>query len=214
MLRCPWKEQRSDWLWRMGAAAVVRPLLQTRPASLIACIRRDAEKLPISQVSRTFVPESKTQRSSGKTILCKVLLWKCFFTGHFNFYSLLWKILWLILIWPITKRSARYCTSFIRANAKNKQSILRFVALQHAAYLCFSSRPVALNLSWFVALFQRLSILVAPCPSIGFCNITAEVVSEGLYSWPPENPCVAPKGGRVPQLRNPDLDTSSARYFS
>jgi len=35
-------------------------------------------------------------------------------------------------------------------------------------------RAVVLNISWFVAPFQRLSTLVAPCSSIGFCNITAE----------------------------------------
>jgi len=37
---------------------------------------------------------------------------------------------------------------------------------------------VVLNLSWFVASFQRLSTLVAPCSSIGFCNITAELFSK------------------------------------
>jgi len=53
-----------------------------------------------------------------------------------------------------------------------------------------------------VAPFQRLSTLVVPCSSIGFCNITAELFSRGFCSWPPENVLVAPKGGRGPRLRN------------
>jgi len=46
-------------------------------------------------------------------------------------------------------------------------------------------RAVVLNLTWFVAPFQRLPTLVAPCSSIGFCNITAELYSKGLSLWPP-----------------------------
>ena len=46
-------------------------------------------------------------------------------------------------------------------------------------------RAVVLSLSWFVAPFHRLSTLVVPCPSIGFCNITAELFSRGLCSCPP-----------------------------
>jgi len=30
--------------------------------------------------------------------------------------------------------------------------------------------------SWFVAPFQRLAALVASCSSIGFCNITADLI--------------------------------------
>jgi len=69
-------------------------------------------------------------------------------------------------------------------------------------------RPVVLNLSWFVAPFQRLSTLVAPCSSIeiplslaftlGFCNITAELFaktsahgSRRTASWPPREPRAA-----------------------
>ena len=68
--------------------------------------------------------------------------------------------------------------------------------------------PVVLNLSWFLAPFQRLSTLVISCSSIGFCNITAELqylVSKGLCSWPPENCSVAPRGGRGLGLRNRGL---------
>jgi len=41
-------------------------------------------------------------------------------------------------------------------------------------------KPVILNFSWFVALFERLSTLVAPSSSVGFCNITAELFGKGL----------------------------------
>jgi len=50
---------------------------------------------------------------------------------------------------------------------------------------------VVLNLSWFVVPFHRLSTLVASCSSVGFCNITAELSSKGLCSWPP-------RGSRAP----------------
>ena len=40
--------------------------------------------------------------------------------------------------------------------------------------------------------FQKRSTLLAPCPSLGFCNVTAELFSKGLCSWPPENRSVAP----------------------
>jgi len=49
-----------------------------------------------------------------------------------------------------------------------------------------ATRTVVFNLSWFVAPFQRLSTLVAPCSSIGCCNITAKLFSTDLCSWPPE----------------------------
>jgi len=45
--------------------------------------------------------------------------------------------------------------------------------------------PVVLNLSWFVAAFHwRITI--------GFCNITAELFSKGICSWPPESICSWP----------------------
>jgi len=62
---------------------------------------------------------------------------------------------------------------------------------------------VFLNLSWFVVPFQRLPTLVAPCSSIGFCNITAELFSKGLCSWSPGNRSVVPNGSRELRLRNP-----------
>ena len=57
------------------------------------------------------------------------------------------------------------------------------------------SQAVVLNLSWFVAPFQRLSTLVVPCSPIGFYNITTELLSKGLCWWFPENRSVARKGG-------------------
>jgi len=55
-------------------------------------------------------------------------------------------------------------------------------------YWCFASgSAVVLNLSWFVAPFQRLSTLVAPCSSERFCNIIAELCNKGLCLWPPGN---------------------------
>jgi len=68
-----------------------------------------------------------------------------------------------------------------------------------------TTRTVDLKLSWFVAPFQRLSTLVAPCSSIGFCNITAELFSKGLCSWTPKNRYVAFKGGFGLRLRNSAL---------
>ena len=70
-------------------------------------------------------------------------------------------------------------------------------------YTLCQSKTVVLNLSWFVASFQRL---VAPCSSIGFCNIRAELFSKGHCSWPPGNRSVAPKRGRGSRLRNPGLN--------
>jgi len=43
---------------------------------------------------------------------------------------------------------------------------------------------------------SRLSTLVTPCSSIGFCNITAEIFSKGLCSWPPEDRSVVLKGAQ------------------
>jgi len=63
-------------------------------------------------------------------------------------------------------------------------------------------RSLVLNPSWFVAPFQRLSTLVVLCLSIAFCQITAELFSKCLCSWPPENYSMAPKWGRGLQLRN------------
>jgi len=62
---------------------------------------------------------------------------------------------------------------------------------------------VVLNLSWFVAPFQRLPTLVAPYSSIEFCNITAELFSKGLCSWSPGNRSVVPNGCRGLRLWNP-----------
>jgi len=45
--------------------------------------------------------------------------------------------------------------------------------------------------------------------TLGLCNITAELPSEGLFSWPPDNRYVAPNGGRGPRLRNPVLNLAS-----
>jgi len=67
-------------------------------------------------------------------------------------------------------------------------------------------KPVLLNLSWFVALFQRLSTLVTPYSSMGFCNIRTELFSKGFCSWPPENFSVIPKRGRRPRLRKPAIN--------
>ena len=71
---------------------------------------------------------------------------------------------------------------------------------------------MVLNLSWFVAPFQRLSTLVAPCSSIKIPKfVLGFVISRQSYlvktsarglrrtaSWP--------QGGRGPRLRNPGLD--------
>ena len=61
---------------------------------------------------------------------------------------------------------------------------------------------VVLNLLWFVAPFQRLPTLVDPCSSIEYCNITAELFSKSLCSWPPGNRSVVPNGGRGLRLRS------------
>jgi len=87
---------------------------------------------------------------------------------------------------------------------RHKQKcLLRFV--MRYLHVSLTSRPVVLNLSWFVALFQRLSILLASSSWTGFCNVTAEIFSKGLCSWPTEDRSVPPKGGRGVRLRNPDL---------
>jgi len=39
--------------------------------------------------------------------------------------------------------------------------------------------------------------------TLGLCNITAKLPSEGLCSWITENRSVAPKGDRGPSLKNP-----------
>jgi len=93
--------------------------------------------------------------------------------------------------------------------------------LDHCASICaffnfgfqgvFETETVSRNtpvLNVFVVCgpFQRLSTLVAPCPSIRFCNITAALFSKGLCSWPLQNRSVAPKGGRGPRLRSPALN--------
>jgi len=41
--------------------------------------------------------------------------------------------------------------------------------------------------------------------TLGLCNITAKLPSEGLCLWHPENHSVAPKKGRGPHLRHSDL---------
>jgi len=74
--------------------------------------------------------------------------------------------------------------------------------LWHAIASFCLCKSMVLNLSCFVAHFQRLSTLVAPCSSIGFCNITPQLFSKGLSSWPPENRTVASKG-----CRGPDWET-------
>ena len=51
-----------------------------------------------------------------------------------------------------------------------------FYFASHEKICYFASLgSVLLKLSWFVSPFQKLSILVAPCSSIGFCSITAEL---------------------------------------
>jgi len=60
-------------------------------------------------------------------------------------------------------------------------------------------KTVVLNLSWFVTPLQRLRALLAPCSTTGFCNITAELFSKGVCSWPPGNRSVV----RGLRLRNP-----------
>jgi len=42
--------------------------------------------------------------------------------------------------------------------------------------------------------------------TLGLCNITAKLPSEGHCSWPPENRSVAHKEGRGPRLRNPGIE--------
>jgi len=72
-------------------------------------------------------------------------------------------------------------------------------------------KAVVRNLAWFVALFQRNPTLVVPCSSIGFCNITAELFSKGLCSWPLGNRSVVPNGGRGLRLRNPVIKAFSCQ---
>jgi len=49
--------------------------------------------------------------------------------------------------------------------------------------------------------------------TLGLCNITAKLPSEGLCSCPPENRSVDHKGGRGPRLRNPVLTHGSPNFF-
>jgi len=39
--------------------------------------------------------------------------------------------------------------------------------------------------------------------TLGLCNITAKLTSEGLCSWPPENRSVAPRRGERPVWETP-----------
>jgi len=64
--------------------------------------------------------------------------------------------------------------------------------------LSSSEEAMVLYLSWFVAAFQRLSTLVAPCSSIGFCDITAKLFSKGLCWWPRRTAPLPPRWPRVP----------------
>jgi len=41
--------------------------------------------------------------------------------------------------------------------------------------------------------------------TLAFRNITAELISKSLCSWPPENRSMTPNGARRPRLRNPGL---------
>ena len=45
---------------------------------------------------------------------------------------------------------------------------------------------------------KTLNTCGLPCSSIGFCNITAEMFSKGLCSWPPENRSVGPRRAEGP----------------
>jgi len=74
------------------------------------------------------------------------------------------------------------------------------------------SRNSGSQSSWFVAPFPRLPTIAAPCSSIGFCNITAELFSKGLCSWPLGNRSVVPNGGRGLRLRNPVIKTFVLLY--
>jgi len=66
---------------------------------------------------------------------------------------------------------------------------------------------------WLSEEWEFIQTLVPPCSSIkipvsvtvalGFCNITAELFSEGLCSWSQENRSVDLKVDRAPWLRNP-----------
>jgi len=70
------------------------------------------------------------------------------------------------------------------------------------------STSVVLKLPWFVANCQRLSTLVAPCSSIGFCNITGELFSKGPPARGPRIIALWPPGDRGTRLRNavlPDI---------
>jgi len=69
------------------------------------------------------------------------------------------------------------------------------------------SRNSVSQSSWFVLPFQRLPRLVALCSSIRFSNITTELFSKGLCSWPPGNRSVVPNGGRGLRLWNPVIKT-------
>ena len=55
-----------------------------------------------------------------------------------------------------------------------------------------------------------------PCSSIGFCNITAELFSKGLCSWPPGKCYVAAKGAEGLSRRKGTIgrtDTARQTYF-
>jgi len=96
-----------------------------------------------------------------------------------------------------------FCAKLVQFACIKNSHLHSCLPAKQKRFLLFST--VVLNLWWFAASFQKLSTLVAPSSSIGFCNITAELLSTGICSWSPENRSVAPKAGRGPQLRNHGL---------
>jgi len=65
-------------------------------------------------------------------------------------------------------------------------------------------KPMVLNLSWFMAPFQRLSTLVAPCSSIkipsfflGFA-VSRQIFSKDVCLWPQRTALWPPRGPRAP----------------
>ena len=79
----------------------------------------------------------------------------------------------------------------------------------HGSLLCCNgpSRPVVLNVSWFLAPSPLFNWRIINIVTLGFCNITAELISKSLCSWPPENSFVVPKGPRAP------VEKSCSRCF-
>jgi len=118
-----------------------------------------------------------------------------------------WAFLWFKLRLPrITVRqgaNARCVILLTRIRLRKRLFIVdhSIRTMQWLHEFLGAHRAVILNFSW----------LVAPCSSIRFCNITAELFSKGRWSWLLANRSVAPRGAEGLRLRNPVIEAYAGK---